>query len=303
MMGVSTYTEVPPIMTRQLWRDVSAAINRVAKNWPREDKRTHTTARVVRIYLWSVVNHRPVYWACDRDHWVGVKAPTLPSQSTMSRRLAHDDTERFLLRLLDALAPNIGGAIQAIDGKPLIVSRHSQDAEATFGRGAGGKDRGYKLHAVYANALRPTAFRVMPLNVDERVVGRELLAELAKQGQSGYVLGDANYDSNPLHAVADAGGLQLVTPRRRGPGRGTGHRRQTPGRLRNIALLEGQSDFGRELYEQRRGIESCFGHLTSGGLWSLPPWVRTLRRVRLWVTAHILLRAARQTQINRQRAA
>ena len=46
-------------------------------------------------------------------------------------------------------------------------------------------------------------------------------------------------DSNKLHATCDSrSSLQLVTPRRYGPGKGTGHRRQAPGRLRSIALVE-----------------------------------------------------------------
>lgn len=55
----------------------------------------------------------------------------------------------------------------------------------------------------------------------------------------GYVVGDTNYDSNRPHRVCDAhGDRHLVTPRRYGPGNGTGHRAQAPGRLRSMARVE-----------------------------------------------------------------
>ena len=69
-------------------------------------------------------------------------------------------------------------------------------------------------------------------------------------------------------------------------------------------MLEGPSDFGHELFRQRRQIEIRFGNLCSfgGGLTCLPPWVRTLPRVRLYVAAKILIRAAPDV-VMRQRAA
>ena len=84
-----------------------------------------------------------------------------------------------------------------------------------------------------------------------------------------------------------------------GPGKGLGHRRQVPARERSMALLEGPSEFGSCLFANRRQIETRFGNLCSfgGGLTCLPPWVRTLPRVRLYVTAKILIRAVRDAQI------
>ena len=66
-------------------------------------------------------------------------------------------------------------------------------------------------------------------------------------------------------------------------------------RIRSIELLEGPSDFGRSLYKHRREIETRFGNLQSfgGGLTHLPPWVRGLQRVRTYVTAKLVIRAAK----------
>jgi len=101
------------------------------------------------------------------------------------------------------------------------------------------------------------------MNKDERVMARRLLREAPVQG---YVLGDGNYDSNDLHDVClNREAVQFVSPRRYGPGRGTGHRPQSPSRLRSRELLEGKSPFGRSLFDQRFLIEQHFGHL---GRWS-----------------------------------
>jgi hypothetical protein len=75
----------------------------------------------------------------------------------------------------------------------------------------------------------------------------------------------SNYDSNMLHAVCDQrGNLQLVTRRRYGPGNGTGHRRQTPDRLRSMAISESPfNDFAIGLLEGREAIERDFGNLVN----------------------------------------
>jgi hypothetical protein len=217
----------------------------------------------------------------------------------MSRRLRQEDTQSFLAELTRRLIghdqPEL---VKMVDGKPLPVSRHSQDPDATFGRGAGGLDKGYKLHAIYGASGDILTWQVHPINVGEKAVAATLVEELSGEG---YLLGDANYDGNPLYAAAGAHGHQLVAPRRMGTGQGLGHRRQTPERLRAMEMLEGPSNFGRELFQQRRQIETRFGNLCSfgGGLVCLPPWVRTLPRVRLYVAAKILIRAARNVIIRK----
>jgi len=280
-------------MERELWRMVSRTISQIDRRFAK-GRYTHSVGRVVRVYLWAVLHDRPVYWACVRENWRGVRPPAaLPGQSRMSRRLRQADTRQFLQTLAASFRTSDRPALlKVIDGMPLPVSRHSQDADATFGRGAGGMDRGYKLHAIYGTEPMPLAWQVHPLNVDERKVAVQLLPVLT---QEGYVLGDKNYDANRVYDRAARHGQQLVAARRYGADRGLGHHRHSPWRLRSIAMLEGPSDFGRRLYETRRSIETRFGNLTSfgGGLTHLPPWVRGLPRVRLYVTAKLIVRAAR----------
>ena len=108
----------------------------------------------------------------------------------------------------------------------------------------------------------------------------------------GYLLGDGEYDANPVYDAAGAAGYQLVAPRK-DPDAGLGHRRQSPYRLWCIELLG--SAFGRGLFAGRRAIERAYGSLTSfgGGLSPLPAWVRHLNRVWLWVSAKLLINGVR----------
>jgi hypothetical protein len=181
--------------------------------------------------------------------------------------------------------------VYRVDGKALGVSLISKDPEAGFGRGAGGKQKGYKLHAIWADGPMPIAWGLSPMNTSEKRMARGLIESLPG---GGYLLGDIQYDVNYMYDAAAAEGFQLVAQRTASRGKGgLGHRRQSAGRLRSIALL--QTPFGRDLYRLRRAIEASFGTLVSfgGGLASLPPWVRRFHRVRNWVQAKLIIAGTR----------
>jgi hypothetical protein len=211
----------------------------------------------------------------------------------MSRRL-RSPSVRFLLDALErrVVAPKQPGLFWMIDGKPLTISGCSKDRQAGYGRAAGGKAKGYKVHALLNPQGEMAVWRLTPMNKDERVMARRLLQKAPPQ-VIGYVLADANYDSNILHQRCDdRANVQLVTPRRYGPGRATGHCKQAMGRLRCIALMESPFPaFAEQLRKDRVEIERWFGNLTNwgGGLSGLPAWVRTHRRVHRWVQAKIVL--------------
>jgi hypothetical protein len=199
--------------------------------------------------------------------------------------------------LLDTLerrvtAPKAPGLSRMIDGKPLPIGGCSKGRQAGYGLAAGGKAKGYKPHALAGPDGSLAAWRVAPMNADGRVMGRRLLRS-APPEVLGYVAADAGYDSSELHRACDErGGLQLVTPRRYGPGNGTGHREQPAGRLRSIALTEPPfPGLAERLLRGRAEVERQFGNLTNwgGGLTCLPAWVRTHRLVRLWVQAKLVL--------------
>ncbi|QDV75888.1 transposase [Botrimarina mediterranea] len=114
----------------------------------------------------------------------------------------------------------------------------------------------------------------------------------------GYLLADTEYDANPLYDAAQAEGFQLVAKKRKG--KGLGHQRHSPSRLRSIELLG--TAFGAALYRQRTAIETSFGTLVTfgGGLASLPAWVRRFHRVRHWVQAKLLIAGTRSLAKNPQ---
>ena len=244
---------------------------------------------IVAVYFWAVVHDRPTSWACDPDNWSeGLRTWRLPSQSTMSRRLRTTEVQR-LLHVMDQALLKLQdtGWIAKIDAKPLVVGSHSKDPDCEWGRAGRGYAKGYKLHAVYRGAPMPMGWEISPLNAGDPEVGARLIPTL---NGGGYLLGDSQYDSNPLHDVAQQVGYQVVARRKR-PHAGLGHRRHSPSRLRSIALL--QNDFGKALYHCRSDIERQFGWLTNhaAGLSPLPNWVRRQHRVQCWVQAKLIIHA------------
>ena len=172
----------------------------------------------------------------------------------------------------------VGGClVQIIDGKPLAVSGVSKDRDAGYGRGAGGNQKGYKLHAVWGGGPMPIAWGLAPMNVSEKTMARHLIPTLPG---GGYLLADSQYDANPLYDVAAEAGFQLVAKKIKDRGRGgLGHRCQSSGRLRSTrtarhrvwrrAMRPTQRD---RRYFWRLGV---FG----GGLGPLPAWARRFGRV------------------------
>jgi len=289
-------------MERELWRILSGTITKLDRSCDVQDY-DHSIGRIVRVYLWAVLHDRPVYWACRRRNWAGVRPPVaLPDQSTMSRRLRRRDTRDMITALSKMLdRPDLSTRLCLyLDGKPLPISKHSVDAQATFGRGAGGQDRGYKLHAIYGESNRPVAWSLRPLNENEHHAAKPLVESL----DEGYLLADANYDANHLYEQAGRKGVRLLTSRRYASARGIGRHAHSAYRLDALNRLSAPSPFARELLQQRRRVETRFAHLSNfgGGLTCLPPWVRGLHRVTLWVAGKILVRLARDIFIKRTRA-
>lgn len=287
-------------MEYQLWKAIVAVLTELGKARfdPHENFSDH---EIVKVFYWSVIHDRPVSWACQRRNWPApLRRRRLPSNSTMSRRLRSASVLE-LLNQLDrcVLAPTETHLYWMMDGKPLPTSNCSKDRQAGYGRAVGGKAKGYKLHVLVNPQGEIAGWRIAPMNFDERVMAERLL-QAAPEEVQGYVVADTNYDSNPLHAQCEqrpAGRLQLVTPRRYGPNRGHGHRRQTQGRMRSKELLENPMPaFGKKLMHDRGQIERLFGQTVSwgGGLTCLPPWARTYRRVRRWVQSKLVLTAVKR---------
>jgi hypothetical protein len=277
-------------MERDLWRNIVQAVREVSSGTA-TGRYTFSDADVLCTYFWAVMHNKPISWACEPSHWPLVyrKRPH-PTPSTMSRRLRRPQFQQQLEQLEGRLKthwPN--GLVQVIDGKPLPVGGNSSDPDASYGRAAGGVACGYKLHAIYGTNGAPVVWEVQPLNVDERVVARSLIA---RSDSGGYLLGDKHYDANELYDLAAQHGMQMVVARVRGPHCALGHRAQSPGRLRSKDLLEdSHTGFGPALYKRRTDIERFFGVLTTPwyGLSPLPAYVRRLPCVRRWVQAKLII--------------
>lgn len=283
-------------MEHQLWKLIVALLAELDKS-PFSPWAVFSDRVIVRVWYWAAIHDRPVSWACERRNWpVTLRRQPLPSGPTMSRRLRSESVQRLLTDLERRVtAPKEPGLFWMIDGKPLPIGGCSKDKQAGYGRSAGGKAKGYKIHVIIGAGGAIAAWRLAPMNTDERVMAGRLLKATSLQG---YVVTDSNYDSNRLHAICDElGNRQMVTPRRYGPGRGFGHKRQTPGRLRSVEITEGPfPQFGARLHLDRNEIERRFGNTTNwgGGLTCLPAWVRTHRRVYRWVQAKLVLTALKR---------
>ncbi len=277
-------------MERELFRMIRENLRRL-RGRGRRGRCRFSDAVIVLVFFWACLNDRPVSWACVAGHWSRGRPRRLPSQSRMSRRL-RTASVRALIGDLEERVLRAGRPAPlacALDAKPLPVGPHSHDRQARWGRGAGVRAKGYKVHVLLSLCGTMMGWRLTPMNGDEREMARRLLRDARC---AGYHLGDGNFDANAVHDEATRHGGQLVAPRRNGPGKGLGHRRQSPGRLRCMDLLEnGVCPFGRQLHAMRAVIERKFGYLTSTGglLANLPAWVRSHARVRMWVQAKLIL--------------
>lgn len=278
-------------MERELWPLLYRLLRRVASGFSQKNVRYHPWI-IAAVTLWAALHDRPVSWACDERNWAGtsLRPWRLPSASTISRR-GHSVAVGVFRRLVEeAIRQSQEPALVAfIDGKPLSVPAISGDPDAGFGRGAGEKSKGYKLHAVISGRALPEAWEVTPINTAETKVAEQMIERL---GQGGYLLGDGNYDASAVFDAAGAKGYALRTPHP-AANAGKGHHYQSPHRLASIQVRG--TDFSKDLLRMRGEIERQFGTLSSFacGLKPLPAWVRRLHRVRTWVWDKLLINAAR----------
>jgi len=301
-------------MEDELFKAVYRLILKEASKRPRKPRVKYTDAWVLAVFFWAVLHDRPVCWACDKDNWPQQQCwCDLPGEACMSERLRTLSVVQLLAAVLDGLAslvPPQDTLVRAVDGKPLPVGGYSKDRDARWGKStADGWEKGYKMFDVWGRGVVPDCWTLGPMDEPEPQVARQrLVPVLAATGASGYLLGDALFDSNPLHEACCSRGIQLVAPRRK-PGTGLGHRDHSPSRLRAIELLEspppgelpaaGRAPFARELYAMRSDIERRLGNLCcfGGGLAPLPAWVRTPHRVARWVAAKLVINGLRQRKL------
>ena len=271
-------------MEGQLYKKVYQIVNKLyTKTFLKRTK--FSDAQILITYLWAVLHDRPTRWACDKNNWpVYYRKRPLPDASTMSRRLRTKGVIRLLKDLEKyTIELNDRSLCRWIDGKALHVSNISTDSQAGYGYATGGMAKGYKLHAIADLRQGFVSWKVLPMQHNECKPAYDLIPEI---DDGGYLIGDNAYEKNPLYDLADSKSIKLFANRRQGVG--LGHRRNSQHRLDALARLEGL--FVNQLLKGRVGIERMFGQLTSFacGLKPLPSWVRTQRRVEMWVQAKII---------------
>lgn len=254
-------------------------------------------AAIVLVLLWARFHHRPVSWACRAASWpLNRRRRGFPSPSTMTRRLRSVSVLALLDAVQAALRSQDTELVHAVDGKPIVVSRHSTDPESRHGRGAGGPDKGYKLHLVCTISGRVSGWRLTPMNTPEPEMARRLVRDGVVG--PGYLLADTIFDWDVLHARCAERGSRLLAPRRAsrlGKGLRDGNR-VGPERRACIAAMETpHALFARQLHRQRGVIERVFARLETRWNIGRPPfYVRRLHRVRRWVQTALILDACLQ---------
>ena len=282
-------------MDGKLWNVVYQTVMTINHPNPRESV-THTDRVIVLVILRASYDNQSINWACRSDNWNGLARPNrLPSQPTMSRRSNTPQVQALLSAVEEWLRQRgpCGEPVVAIDGRPLTINPHSKDPDARWGYAIKGLDFGYKFHAIWGLGPVPLAWELQPLNVSESVLAAtKLVPKLAPAEKRQYILGDAAYDTNPLHAAVAAQRYQLLAPPKR-TGKGVGHRVHDPARLRSLSML--QTPYGKRLYRKRTMIERQFGNaaMRAEGLGELPAHVRRLHRVRNYVHAKVILNGFR----------
>lgn len=288
-------------MERELFMDLLERLARLPRARCRPAKSTYRHLDVLAVMLWAALHDRPISWATQRRNWpTHDRTRPLPSNATMSRRLRLPIIHDLLEQLTASMAiTGEGERTLVIDGRPLTIARHSGDADAAYGRAAGGMGKGYKLHQIVDLQGNPRAWRVTPLNVNEKQPALEMI-EQHKPGEADTLLADNNYDANKLYEAAGQRGIQMLAPRRANAKRIIVNR-QSVWRLRAIQMLA--EDPG--LLKPRRFIETCFATQgnTIGGLGPLPNHVRGLTRVTRWVAVKLAIDAAHRQRRAQKRAA
>lgn len=186
-------------MEHQLYRAIVQVVNECSKGL-RGVRFRYSDVMIVLVWYWAVIHDRPVSWATQSSNWPIWHRGPLPSNSTMSRRLRRASVKRLLDEVERRItAPNRPGVFWKIDGKPLPISGCSKDRQAGYGRASGGNAKGYKLHAVIGNDRSIAAWRIAPMNKDERVMASRMLKTAAIQG---YVAVRERVDAQVVAVIA-----------------------------------------------------------------------------------------------------
>lgn len=283
-------------MDRDIWKLVMRATRSLGSSFDRRVRPvSYSDQLVLRLYLWLTWHDLPLCRVIDRSVYGGMFRPRrLPSVSQFCKRLA----EPRLSAMLESVRRRITGTagesvLLCLDGKALPVTENSRDKQALTGHGGGRFCKGYRLHAMTDDRGRIVEYRVTDMREQEKNMAFEMLSA-AGRGQ--VVLADGNYDSSRLYDAAAERGAYLFTPLKSAGPHPRVSRRSSPRRHEADRVWREHPLLARSAYQLRGAVERAFANLTNfaGGLRGLPPWVRTLARVRRFVAAKLIIFQARR---------
>lgn len=282
-------------MDRDVWMIVMRATRSLGPAQARRRRTEYSDRLILRLYLWLCWSDLPLCRVQDRSVFGSMFRPRrLPSVSQFCKRVAEAGFIELLERARRKLAGTVAGSmLLCIDGKALPVTENTRDPDAKTGHGGGRFCKGYRLHALTDDRGRIVEYRVTDMREQEKNMAFEMLASVHK-GQ--LVLADGNYDSARLYRTAGERGAFLLTPVKGFARTKAARRKMGPMRLEACRAWRDHRALCRKAYALRGTIERTFAHLTNfaGGLRGLPPWVRTLPRVRRFVAAKLVVYHARR---------
>ena len=130
-------------MEDQLWKGFLRLLKEIHK--PRRRAREKFSGEeILCVWFWAVLHDRPVSWATCKANWpIHERRRTLPSSSTMSRRLRDREVQALMTALEQTVfgSPDHKPLVWVIDGKPLMVNGSSGDRQTGFGRAHRGNGR------------------------------------------------------------------------------------------------------------------------------------------------------------------
>ena len=264
--------------------------------------RTYSTWLLVRLWMVRVLagwSQRQLFAKLQRRRvraWLRrfIDLPRrLPSRSHYGRRVRQPDFLAALRLLFEALAVRLARRtpgdleVLSLDFTDLPVDV-KYDPDAAYGYTSKGRFYGYKLHLIVSRRGALLAYRVATANHHGVRLAEEMLPDLAPLARLiQTILGDAGYDSGPLHdqvrEVLDATLLAPMNPRR-------GARRPEASTARGQALALLDTAAGRTLYRQRTIIEQVNGQLKDVlRVGDIPYHVRGEAAVERLVVARLIL--------------
>jgi Transposase DDE domain len=286
-----------------LWKEVYRFVRKAARRFYVAQARRgrpdiYSMDDVALCWLWAAFRNRSLSAVMnqlksprERRLWqlLGFSWPRcVPHETTLRRRAQRADFSEFFGKVQRFLQKRLRPKLRycLIDSTPLPVGRLSSDPDAGWGFH---QLRGYRWHTLTSADGVILAGHITSAREHELAVAPQLVNAARASGfRAPWLIADKGYDSEPLHReVRRTWRGRLLAPL--SPRGGKHSFKRTP--LRRWLYEHWKTPHLRRLMRHRTAIERTYSLLKSGrfGLWSLPPWVRRISNVRLWIQLKTIL--------------